>query len=310
MILTITLNTSIDKAYRLTAPLEVGTVMRVDECTDSAGGKGLNTSRAIASCGEEVLACGFVGGHTGALFCDLLARDHVQECFVRVASETRSCINVLEPNGRSTEFLEPGRPVTEDDFTELLERVRREAVHADVVTMNGSIPQGLPIESWAHLVSCVRELGVPVVLDSSGDALIAALEARPTVIKPNVDEVSQLAGHRVMSADDAARAAQRVHERGIRDVIVSLGADGALLVCDDGLFRGRSPAIDVLNPVGSGDTLVGAYAVGMARNMTAPERLRFALSRATANCLSPETGHFDVSTADELLAQTHVEQMV
>lgn len=309
MILTVTLNTSIDKAYQLDGALEAGTVMRVARCSNSAGGKGLNASRAVASCGATVLATGFVGGHNGSLLLDLLGRDGIPQRFVRVGSETRSCINVLEGQGRSTEFLEPGASVTGEEFRQLVMLVREEAGRAGVVTMSGSVPAGLPKTAWAELVSTVRAEGVPVILDSSGASLERAVRAatKPTVIKPNVDEISQLVGHRIASIPEVVDAARRLHGAGIRDVIVSLGGDGAVLVTDEGAFRGSSPAITVLNPVGSGDTLVGAYAVAMERGLPAPERLRYAMSRATANCLSPETGRFDANTADDLLARTMVE---
>lgn len=308
MILTVTLNTSIDKAYQLDGTLEAGTVMRVARCSNSAGGKGLNASRAVASCGATVLATGFVGGHNGSLLLDLLERDGIPQRFVRVGSETRSCINVLEGQGRSTEFLEPGASVTGEEFGRLVTLVREGAGRASVVTMSGSVPAGLPPTAWADLVSAVRAMGVPVILDSSGASLEQAVRAatKPTVIKPNVDEISQLIGHRIESSGEIVDAARHLHDAGIRDVIVSLGGDGAVLVTDEGAFRGTSPAITVLNPVGSGDTLVGSYAVAMEREASAPERLRYAMSRATANCLSPETGRFDAATARELFDRTMV----
>lgn len=309
MILTITLNTSIDKAYRLLGPLAGGTVMRVAACSDSAGGKGLNASRAVAACGEEVCATGFVGGHNGALLCELLAQDGIPERFVRVASETRCCVNVLEPDGRSTEFLEPGRPVTAQELDELLELVDGLAAEADVVTMSGSIPAGLDTDTWRRLAERVGARGVPVVLDTSGDGLLHGIDALPCAIKPNTDEIAQVVGHHIRSTEDVCAAARGLHERGIPNVIVSLGADGAILACDEGTFLGRAPVVKAVNPVGSGDTMVGAFAVAIARGMGAPERLRFAMSRATANCLSPQTGRFDADVADELLAETTIGNM-
>ena len=143
MICTVTLNTSIDKAYRLESPLVDGTVQRVATCIDSAGGKGLNAARAIATCGEDVIATGFVGGHTGRLLCDLLARDGIAERFVRTEAETRCCVNVLEPSGRSTEFLEPGREVSGTEVGALLERIGELAAKADVITLSGSVPKSM-----------------------------------------------------------------------------------------------------------------------------------------------------------------------
>jgi len=309
MILTITLNTSIDKAYRLASPLVEGTVMRVAECIDNAGGKGLNVSRSVLTCGEKVLATGFAGGNNGRLLCELLDRDGVPHDFVTVENETRCCINILEPSGRSTEFLEPGREVGEDALAELEDRVAALLPEADAVTISGSIPRGLPVGAYAQLITLVKAQGVPCILDTSGDALMASLDALPTVIKPNADEIAQILGERAGSLDELARAARTMHERGIENVVVSLGGSGALMACSEGVFRGTAPQIEVVNPVGAGDTMVGALAVGMKRQLDAPERLRFAMACATANCMSASTGHFELEIAEGLLAQTVVEPM-
>ncbi len=309
MILTITLNTSIDKAYRLASPLVEGTVMRVAECIDNAGGKGLNVSRSVLTCGEKVLATGFAGGNNGRLLCELLDRDGVPHDFVTVENETRCCINILEPSGRSTEFLEPGREVGEDALAELEDRVAALLPEADAVTISGSIPRGLPVGAYAQLITLVKAQGVPCILDTSGDALMASLDALPTVIKPNADEIAQILGERAGSLDELARAARTLHERGIENVVVSLGGSGALMACSEGVFRGTAPQIEVVNPVGAGDTMVGALAVGMKRQLDAPERLRFAMACATANCMSASTGHFELEIAEGLLAQTVVEPM-
>ncbi len=309
MILTITLNTSIDKAYRLASPLVDGTVMRVEECIDNAGGKGLNVSRSVLICGEEVLATGFAGGNNGRLLCELLDRDGVPHDFVTVESETRCCINVLEPSGRSTELLEPGRKVDEGALLALEDRIASRLSSADVVTISGSIPKGLPVSAYARLVELAKSHDKPCILDTSGDALTASIGSLPTVIKPNADEIAQILGREASSPDELAHAARTLHDRGIENVVVSLGSRGALMACDEGVFRGIAPKIEVVNPVGAGDTMVGALAVGMRRHLEAPERLRFAMACATANCLSAATGRFEMEVAEGLLEQTIVEPM-
>lgn len=309
MILTITLNTSIDKAYRLATPLVAGTVMRVAECIDNAGGKGLNVSRAVMTCGEEVLATGFAGGNNGRLLRELLDHDGVPHDFVSVESETRCCVNVLEPSGRSTEFLEAGRPVGEDALDELEGRLEGLLGAADVITISGSIPAGLPEDTYPRLISLARSHGRPCILDTSGTTLVAALDAHPTVIKPNTDEVAQAMGKEVTTADEAVGAALGLRERGIETVIVSLGSGGAIMACEEGTFRGMAPKIEIVNPVGAGDTMVGALAVAISRGLAAPERLRYAMACASANCLSASTGHFEMADALRLLGQTVVERM-
>ncbi len=309
MISTVTLNSSIDKAYQLACPLVDGTVMRVATCIDNAGGKGMNAARAIATCGEKVLATGFVGGNNGHLLCDLLDADGIDHDFVGVASETRCCINVLDQDGTSTEFLEPGREVTAADVAAISEKISQIAQVADVVTFNGSVPAGMGKDAYVDLIARVKAAGKPCILDTSGELLMRGIEAAPTMVKPNTDEIGQILGRKVESIDEVYAAAQELHERGIAQVVVSLGGDGAVMACDEGLFRGRAPKIEVVNPVGAGDTMVGAFAVGMARGMSAPEQLAYAMSCASANCLSASTGHFAMEDAQRLLAGTVVEKI-
>ena len=310
MIATVTLNASIDKAYQLACPLVDGTVMRVETCIDNAGGKGMNAARAVATCGEDVLATGFVGGNNGRLLCELLDADGIAHDFVHVAAETRCCVNVLEPDGRSTEFLEPGRPVSEADVAAMREKIAEVAARADVVTFNGSAPAGAGEDIYRVLVDVVRAAGKPAILDTSGKLLVGSLAARPTMIKPNTDEICAILGKKPESIDEIVAAAREVHERhGIEKVVVSLGGDGSVMACDEGVFRGRAPKIDVVNPVGSGDTMVGAFAVAMARGMSVEEQLAYAMSCASANCLTASTGHFDMAVADELRSGTSVERV-
>ena len=310
MIATVTLNTSIDKAYQLACPLVDGTVMRVENCIDNAGGKGLNAARAVATCGERVVATGFAGGNNGRLLCELLDADGIEHDFVHIKSETRCCVNVLEPDGRSTEFLEPGRPVSGEEVAAVRAKVAEIAADADVVTFNGSVPAGAGANIYRELVGAVRAAGKPAILDTSGTLLVNSLEARPTMIKPNTDEIQAILGRKPESLDEIIAAAREVHEKcGIERVVVSLGGDGAVMACAEGVFRGRAPKIEVVNPVGSGDTMVGAFAVAMARGMALEDQLAYAMSCASANCLSASTGHFDREVAEGLRAGTSVEKV-
>ena len=310
MIATVTLNTSIDKAYQLTTPLVDGTVMRVDRCIDNAGGKGLNAARAVATCGERVVATGFVGGNNGRLLCELLDADGIEHDFVPVTSETRCCINVLEPSGRSTEFLEPGRPVSNDEVELIRAKIADLATTAEVITFNGSAPEGAAKSIYKELIELVRSCGTRAILDTSGALLVESLVAQPTLIKPNTDEICAILGRKPESTEEIIGAAREIHENyGIEYVVVSLGGSGAVMASGSGIFRGRAPKIEVVNPVGSGDTMVGALAVAIARNMGDEAMLAYAMSCASANCLSASTGHFDLTVAKKLRAQTIVERV-
>lgn len=335
MITTVTLNTSIDKAYQLTTPLVDGTVMRVAHCIDNAGGKGLNAARAVATLQEDVIASGFVGGHNGSLLRDLLDKDGITHDFVVVAEETRCCINVLDPSGESTEFLEPGRPVSDEEIAAMHRKLAELARKSEVLTFNGSLPKNMPKDAYTELIALVQAENCICLLDTSGASLksvIAGVAAgaaagsisgaplttaatfesnigQPTLIKPNTDEIAQIVGAPLTTLADIAKAANSLVRQGIPYVVVSLGKDGALMATADGVFKGTAPVIEVINPVGAGDTMVGAFAVALKRGYAAEDCLSFAMSCATANCLSAKTGSFDLAVAEKLRADTHVERL-
>lgn len=310
MITTVTLNASVDKMYRLDCPVEVGRVMRVAEVNNSAGGKGLNAARAVVACGEEACATGFVGGNNGRTLVELATADGVTCDFVETESETRCCINAMDANLVSTELLEPGRPVSAGELVRLEGTIYELADRSDAVAFCGSVPAGAPADVYRRLVDIVKRAGKPCILDTSGKLLVDSLAAAPTMVKPNADEIEAILGKRPEGMDEIIAAANEVRERyGIEQVVVSLGSEGAVMSHSSGTYRVTPAKIEAVNPVGSGDTMVGAFAVAMSRGMEPAEQLRFASACASANCLTKRTGFFEMSTAERLMEQTTVTRL-
>lgn len=309
MITTVTMNASLDKAYFMKEIIENGTVMRVDSCRTSAGGKGLNVARAAALCGAEVQAAGLTGGFNGQQLEALLDKDGITHRFVHVEGETRCCINILDPGFGSTEYLEPGFEVSQDEEQKFMEMFPDIIRDSDVVTISGSIPRGMEKDIYGRLISIAKEMGKAVFLDTSGEALQKGIYSYPTLVKPNQDEMEQLFGVQLHDMQDVISYAEKIRDMGIRDVVVSLGRDGALLVCEEGIFRGKPPKTEVVNTVGCGDSMVGALAVAYERGDAAREALRYAVAVATANAMSPHTGDFDPEICKELLEQVVVEKL-
>lgn len=309
MIVTVTLNASIDKAYYLNSPVIDGTVHRVSVVDNSAGGKGLNASRAIATLNYPVCATGFVGGNNGRYLVELAHKDGITSDFIYTEQETRSCINILEPNRQSTEFLEPGQPVLTKDFLAFKAKLAELAKNAEVVTFNGSIPKGISATNYKELIEETMAAGIPCIVDASGSLLTSCIDVLPTMIKPNTDEIGQLLGRKVSTENEIIKAAQELYKRGIKIVVISLGAQGALMVSDEGTFRATPPKIEVINPVGAGDTLVGSFAVALAQKKPTSECLVFALSCATASCLSAGTGRFDQGVAAKIQKQVSIKKI-
>lgn len=309
MILTVTLNTSIDKLY-LVESIHPETVMRVKEVHNTAGGKGLNVSRVSAKLGEPVTATGFVGGFNGQYLESLISQPLVCCAFTHVQGETRSCINCWDlSNGHSTEYLEPGQPVTQEDIGRFLSDFSARLPEADVVTISGSVPQGVPEDFYCELIRLCRTAGVPVLVDTSGSRLIAAVKEKPVFIKPNEDEIAQLTGHYILSRGEAVQALTELHGSGIPYVVLSMGEEGALLACDQGVFHGRPPKITPRNTVGCGDSMVAGFAVGFARRLPIEETFRMALAVSAANALSLFTGDFNPADYDRLYPDIQIEKL-
>ena len=309
MILTVTLNTSIDKLYLMTG-IRPETVMRVKEVHNTAGGKGLNVSRVAGKLGEEVTAAGFVGGFNGKYLESLIDTPLVRCAFTHVEAETRSCINCWDlSDGKSTEYLEPGAPDTAEDVSRFLADFDRELPKADVVTISGSIPEGAPEDIYCSLIRRCRQAGVPVLVDTSGSRLVSAVKEEPTFIKPNEDEIAELAGRTFAGRQETVRALMDLHDGGIPFVVLSLGADGALLACDGGVFHGKPPKITPRNTVGCGDSMVAGFAAGFARRLSLAETFRMALAVSAASALSLFTGDFDPADYGRLYPEVSIDKV-
>ena len=309
MILTVTLNTSIDKLYLMDS-VHPETVMRVKEVHNTAGGKGLNVSRVAAKLMEPVTAMGFTGGFNGQYLESLISQPLVRCAFTHVAGETRSCINCWDLScGRSTEYLEPGEPVTAEDVCRFLNDFLGELSGADVVTISGSIPKGVPEDLYSELIRRCRKAGIPVLLDTSGSRLVAAVQEKPSFIKPNEDEIFQLTGKQFSGREEAVTVLKGLYESGIPYVVLSLGAEGALLACKEGVFYGKPPKIIPKNTVGCGDSMVAGFAVALARKLPVTEGFRMALAVSAASALSLLTGDFDPADYRRLFPEVVIEQL-
>ena len=309
MILTVTLNTSIDKLY-LMESIHPETVMRVKEVHNTAGGKGLNVSRAAAKLGEPVISSGFTGGFNGQYLESLLSSPLIRCSFTHVAGETRSCINCWDLScNRSTEYLEPGEAVTSEDVDRFLIDFDTALPEADVVAISGSMPKGVPEDLYCELIRRCRAAGIPVLVDTSGSRLISAVAEKPTLVKPNEDEIVQLTGQSLSSQEDAVHSLEKLCESGIPYAVLSMGAKGALFACRDGIFCGKPPRISPRNTVGCGDCMLAGFAVAFARRLSVEEAFRMALAVSAASALCLLTGDFDPADYDRLYPQVTIEQL-
>ena len=310
MILTITLNPSVDIAYQLDT-FHLDTVNRVENVQKTAGGKGLNVTRVLKQIGEDVVATGFIGGEIGSYVKKQLTRNDIKNSFVEIGNETRNCIAVLH-DGKQTEILEQGPTIQEHEALNFIEHLEIILNNVDVVVISGSLPKGLASNYYVEIVELCKKCGVAVVLDCSGEALKKVLESqqRPTVIKPNTEELSQLIGKEV--TDDIQELKSVLSGQlfqGIDWIVVSLGAKGAFAKHKDKYYRVRIPKIKVVNPVGSGDSTVAGIAAGLVHALPEAELLKNATVLGMLNAQEERTGYVNLENAESLYSQIEVEEV-
>ncbi|WP_326667152.1 1-phosphofructokinase family hexose kinase [Streptomyces canus] len=302
MILTVTLNTALDITYRVRS-LRPHTSHRVTEVTERPGGKGLNVARVLAALGHEVTVTGFTGGATGRIVQDrLTAVPGLVDALVPVSGPTRRTIAVVdEESGDTTQLNEPGPTVTPTEWSAFQEAYEDLVPSVSAVALCGSLPPGVPVGAYAGLIRTAKTAGVPVLLDTSGEALRRGVAARPDILKPNADELSELTG-----SHEPLRAAQDARRRGALSVVASLGTRGLLAATPEGRWRATPPARVHGNPTGAGDSLVAGLLSGLVDRLPWPDRLTRAVALSAATVLAPVAGEFDRAAYEELLEQVTV----
>ncbi len=311
MILTVTMNPSIDTRYQLDK-LIIDDVNRVTP-EKTAGGKGLNVSRVLLQLGDDVLATGLLGGHMGAYMAELMDADGVKNDFVPIAGETRICLNILH-EGNQTELLESGPQIAPAELEAFTVKFAELAAKADVVTLSGSLPRGVDAGYYAELVKIAEEAGAKVLLDTSGASLEAALEsdAKPELVKPNLTEINGLLGTSFTTDDvDALREALAADGRfaGIPWVVVSMGAAGSVGFHEGRAFRAKTPAIEAVNATGSGDSTIAGFAHAIAAGADDVTVLKTANTCGKLNAMDPKTGHLVMDRWDEVFNSVEVTEL-
>ena len=304
MIVTLTPNPAVDVTY--TVPrLAHGQVHRVQQVVESAGGKGVNVARVLASLGRSVCAAGFLGGAAGETLEDLLAPTTVEQAWTLVSGQTRRTVTVVDAED-ATVFNERGPQVSSRDWVRLTANVLTRLSAGDVLVVSGSTPPGTAPGDLAELVSSAVEQGVAVVADTSGPGLLDVAGARPACLKPNEEELLAATG-----ATEVLSGARALLARGAETVLVSRGADGVLLVTADDHWQARPAETLTGNPTGAGDAAVAALAAALAdgaRGADLAAHLGEVVALSGAAVLMPTAGEVDLDAYARMLPMIRTDQ--
>ena len=295
MIVTLTPNPSIDRTIELTSRLERGAVLRAASTHSQSAGKGVNISRAAVAAGVPTIAV--LPAVSDDPYVLELLRDGIDCRPERPAGDVRTNVTITEPDGTTTKINSPGATVTQEDLDRLRTAVAQRARQATWVVLAGSLPPGAPADWYATLVADLREIGVAVAVDTS-DAPLEAIAANlhsaaPDLLKPNAEELASLTGGdaEAIEADPhaAATSAAVLVKRGVRAVLATLGAGGAVLVTEQGAWHATAPPTTVVSTVGAGDSSLFGYLLGALRGEKPAERLRLAVAYGSAAAALPGT---------------------
>lgn len=309
MIVTVTMNPAIDKTVEIDA-LERGGLNRIHHVELDAGGKGINVSKTIHALGGKSIATGFIAGSTGKMIQGVMDEWGIENDFIEVSGETRTNTKVFEKTGELTELNEPGPVVEEDDVQALFEKLGGYAKEDTLFVLAGSVPKGVDKHIYRKMIALVHEKGAKVLLDADGELFMNALEAGPDMIKPNKVELEQYAGmDYIASEQELLSAAEKLTEKGIDTIAVSMGKSGAIFLREG--YKVKCPGLKVKahSTVGAGDAMVAALSYSWSEGLSQEDTVRMCMAVSAGAVTTVGTKPPSREVVDSLFEQVVVEKL-
>ena len=256
MIYTVTFSPAIDYVVDLTK-FEIGEINRTVQEQAFPGGKGINVSLVLANLGKSSVATGFLGGFTGDFIKKELAKRQISSGFIEVDGTTR--INVKIRAGKETAINGQGPHITDDEIEKLITQLEQLG-EDDLLVISGTVPKSLPNDIYEMILERIKDNGVTVIVDATKEILLNTLKYHPLLVKPNKEELEEMFNVKINNDQELIDNASKLLKLGAKNVIVSLGGDGALLVGEgiEPTLR-KAPQGKVVNTVGAGDSLVAGF---------------------------------------------------
>jgi 1-phosphofructokinase family hexose kinase len=318
MILTVTLNTAIDKT--LAVPnFRLGRRHRTVEQTTMPGGKGVNVARVLKTLGAPVIATGLAGGATGTRIVDQLTQLSVLSDFVRIREESRTNTAVIDPTtGEQTEINERGPSVSEQEIELFVDKLLYLAKGASMCVFAGSLPRNVDVDVYAGLIRELKRLDVETLVDTDGDPLRRAVRAEPGVISPNVLEAEELVGHEFNDEEDHCIAVREMAELGAHEAIMTApdGCYAHVVPKDPGLppslyrLRVRHGAVEPHATVGSGDAFLAGFVAARYSGRSTEECLVYGVACGAESTRHLGAGLIDPGQVERLLDAVEIERPV
>lgn len=309
----VTLNPGVDRIVYLPTPLTPGTMNRSTHTVMNQGSKGANQAMMLSALGEQPTYYAFTGGAMGD-FCESFTRDiGMDSHFIPTACGVRLNIKVIDSAGGCTELNEKGGPVSEGELKILLDTLKHDILDYDMISLCGSIPQGVEKSVYNSIIRMARDAGIPTVLDCDGEALSLGLEANPALIKPNRRELSGLIGEdeeKLRDIEFLVEACGKVVFHHDTDVICTLDEDGSVFVGKDGVWKIGVAKVPLRGFSGAGDTYLSAFVhKRYGEKLPISDALRYAAAASCAKIAKEGTTLPTVEEIEALISQISVERL-
>lgn len=288
-ICTITFNPCIDKSTSVNV-LKPEKKLRCAAPVFEPGGGGINVARAIKKLGGEAMAIYPSGGYSGKFMNLLLEKENINTVQIETQLHTRENVIVLDKaTNQQYRFGMPGQHLSENEWQQCLQAIER--TQSKFIVASGSLPPGVPLDIFARISGIAKKTNRKLIVDTTEEALLPALEEGVYMIKPNIGELSRLTGKEELQAGEIEPAAKDLIRRyNCEIVVVSLGASGAMLVSGEDVFKIGAPAVKIKSTVGAGDSMVAGIVFSLSKGKNLPEALQYGVACGTAATLSNSTG--------------------
>ena len=299
MIYTVTFNPSLDYIVGVD-DFRLGATNRTSYEQMLAGGKGINVSYVLKNLGFESTAFGFLAGFVGEEIRRKVAADGIHADFLTL-SEGVSRINVKLKNIDGTEINGMGPDIAGDQVSALREKINQLKA-GDILVLAGSIPQSMPDTIYMDIMADLQDKGVEIAVDATRDLLMNVLPYRPFLIKPNNHELGEIFGVELKKRDEVIPYAKKLQEQGARNVLVSLGGAGAVLLDQNGMVHESDvPRGKLINAVGAGDSMVAGFLTGYLEKQGMEHAFCMGVAAGSASAFSE--GLADRETVEQLYRQ-------
>src|SRR6266480_4596557 len=267
-IATVTLNPAIDQTVRVDN-FEPNSVNRAQSISFDASGKGVNVAAFLADYGYDIAVTGYLGQENINIFEQFFASKGIDDYFVRIPGSTRINVKVVdEVNQQTTDINMPGQTAPQEAMHTLLETIEQLANSCHWFVLSGSLPPDVPAAIYATIITRLRRQKKRIILDTSGEALREGIQAGPTIVKPNVEELEHLIGHPLTSEAEIQQAAHQLLNEDIELVVVSMGRQGAMLIEQATTLIATPPAITVKKTFGAGDAMVAGLVTAQIQGLS------------------------------------------